>query len=126
MSKRIPGLIPKVRACECCERTATIGLHNHIPGEPWIVAINMLITFKGAGKQKQKLATAVRVCTDCLALALADPTMWERAGSRRLARAIRERLSRVYSSLLEADAPETVRGPTFPGNAQGSLLGGRE
>jgi hypothetical protein len=106
--------------CECCERISK--LRSRQPGQPNIVAIQVILHYKGTGKSIQKASRSIRVCTDCLALAMVEPKLWERKESRRLLAALRERISSNYSYVLEVDALNQVHRPAFKGS--GNLLEG--
>lgn len=111
-------LFDKRRACECCQRSATS--HHRKEDEPNILTISMILSFKGAGKSMQKATKAIRICTDCLAFALASPNLAVSTGPRTFTAAIRERLSVSYSWLLDRDAMDQVVRPSL--EDQGSLL----
>lgn len=117
-----PELFKPTRACICCERTATP--RKRVAGEPNIVAISFVLYFRGTGKRVLQAARKVRICTDCLAKALAEPRLWQGTESRKFVAAIRESLSVRYSAILEEDARLHAVTPTHDGQAD--LLEGVE
>ena len=117
MTKPLNRILPP-RVCECCERASTPRIRK--PGEPQLVTIQIVLSYKGAGKTIQKAAPSIRICVDCLALALSEPKLWERKQSRRLLAAIRERVSHSYNSALETEAMNQAVRPRF--DVSGNLL----
>ena len=116
------SLFKPTRACICCERTATP--RNRKPGEPNILAISMAVYYKGHGKRTLSGVPGIRICSDCLAKALAEPKLWNSQEARKFVAAIRGRLSASYSAILDADVLDQVKRPRFDGS--GNLLDGIE
>ena len=102
------------RTCICCDRSAT-PRHMH-PGEPTIVAISFVIYYRSSGKSILKAAPKVRICSECLAKALAEPKLWGSPESKKFLASVRESLSARYSDILEEDALNQVHRPQFTGD----------
>jgi hypothetical protein len=94
--------------CICCSHSKTPRRQN--PGEPRIVAISQILTYKGNGKAFQRSACALHICTDCMPLVLSEQKMWQRPEHRALIAAWRERIAHAYAAMLEADQPQVDGG----------------
>ena len=73
------------------------------PGEPRILANSGVVYRRGGGKGMLKNTRAVRVCEDCLALALAGSIFPRSVAGDKFWTAIRESLSEGYRALLDGD-----------------------
>jgi hypothetical protein len=90
-----------LRACECCERSATPLKRK--PGEPNVVAICIELSGRGEGKHRLIRARRINVCTDCLEKALRPPLLGYGPEAREIFAGFRERVSESYRTLLSEE-----------------------
>ena len=93
-------LIPPERACEVCA-AAVLANCKIKPGQPSIVSLNVTIYRRTKHGRQLVTTNRVRICEDCLGLALASQSGREIKGQI-LARRLFDRIAERYSAMCEA------------------------